>query len=61
MRSIDPKKASEETIELNRIYVGTGEGSDKGLGRDGRLETVATGGATHPPVDVRVVGAIGAG
>jgi hypothetical protein len=47
----------------NRVEedVYTGEGSDKGRGRDGRFETVASGGATHPPVDVRVVGAIRAG
>jgi hypothetical protein len=50
----------EETTELKKdVY--TGEGSDKCEGRDGRLETVAAGGATHMPVDVRVVGAIGVG
>ncbi len=38
-----------------------GERSDEGGGRDRRLETVATGGASHMPVDVRVVGSGGAG
>jgi hypothetical protein len=36
------------------------EGSDKSRRRDRRLETVAAGGASHAPVDVRVVGAGGA-
>jgi hypothetical protein len=35
------------------------EGSDKSRGRDRGLETVASGGASHAPVDVRVVGAGG--
>ena len=45
----------------NRVEenVDTGEGSDKSRRRDRRLETVASGGAAHAPVDVRVVGAGG--
>ena len=41
----------------NRVEedVHAGERSDEGGGRDGRLETVAAGGASHTPVDVRVV------
>ena len=35
------------------------EGGDKSRGRDRGLETVASGGASHAPVDVRVVGAGG--
>ena len=35
------------------------EGSDESRRRDRRLETVASGGASHAPVDVRVVGAGG--
>ncbi len=35
------------------------EGSDKSRWRDRRFETVASGGASHAPVDVRVVGAGG--
>jgi hypothetical protein len=41
--------------------VDAGERSDEGGGRDRRLETVATGGASHTPVDVRVVRAGRAG
>ena len=47
---MDPKKASDETIELKKD-IDTGEGSDKCGGRDGRFETVAAGGATHTPVE----------
>ena len=35
------------------------EGSDESRRRDRRLETVASGGASHAPVDIRVVGAGG--
>ncbi len=47
----------------NRVKedVDTGEGGDKGGGGDRRLETVAAGGASHPPVDVRFVGAVRTG
>ena len=47
----------------NRVKknVDTGERSDEGGGRDRRLETVAAGGASHPPVDVRVVRPVRAG
>ncbi len=49
---MDPKKASDETMELKRILT---QGSNKCGGRDGRFETVAASGATHTPVDVRFV------
>ncbi len=42
---MDPKKASDETMELN----------DKCGRRDRRCEMVAAGGATHTPVEVRFV------
>ena len=48
----------DDRVEEN---VDTGEGGDKGGGRDRGLETVAASGASHPPVDVRVVGAVRAG
>ena len=46
----------DDRVEEN---VDTGEGGDKSRRRDRRLETVASGGASHAPVDVRVVGAGG--
>ena len=58
---MDPKEASEETTELKRMLTQGNEGGDKGGGRDRGLETVAASGASHPPVDVRVVGAGRAG
>ena len=42
----------DHRIEQN---IDTGEGSDKCGGRDGRFKTVAAGGATHTPVDVRLI------
>ena len=61
MRSTDPKKASDETTELKRMFTQGRMRSDEGGGRDRRLETVATGGASHTPVHVRVVRAGRAG
>ena len=48
----------DDRVEEN---VDTGEGGDKSRRRDRRLETVASGGASHAPVDVRVVRAGRAG
>ena len=48
----------DDRVEEN---VNTGGGSDKSRRRDRRLETVAAGGASHAPVDVRVVRAGRAG
>ena len=48
----------DNRVEQN---VHTGKRSNKSGGRDRRLETVAAGGASHAPVDVRVVGTGGAG
>ena len=47
----------------NRVEedVYAGERSDEGGGRDRRLETVAAGGASHTPVDARVVRPVRAG
>ena len=60
MRSTVPKKASDETTEFKQD-VDAGKRGNKDGGRDRRLETVAAGGASHPPVDIRVVGAVRAG
>ena len=48
----------DNRVEKN---VDTGERSDEGGGRDRRLETVAAGGASHAPVDARVVRPVRAG
>jgi hypothetical protein len=42
----------DNRVEQN---IHTGKGGDKDGGGDRRLETVAAGGASHTPVDVRVV------
>jgi hypothetical protein len=55
-------RAKERVRRDNRVEenVDAREGSDESRRRDRRLETVASGGASHAPVDVRVVGAGGA-
>ena len=55
---------SKESIRRdNRVEkdVYAGKRSDEGGGRDRRLETVAAGGASHTPVDARVVRPVRAG
>ena len=55
---------SEEGVRRdNRVKqdVDAGKRGDKDGRGDRRLETVAAGGASHPPVDVRFVGAVRAG
>ncbi len=59
MRSTAPKKASDETTELNKMLT-QGREPTRTEG-DRRFETIAAGDASHPPVDVRVVRAGRAG
>ncbi len=55
---------SEEGIRRDNTVkkdVDTGKRSDKDGRGDRRLEMVAAGGASHPPVDIRVVGVVRVG
>jgi hypothetical protein len=61
IRQVDRPKGGIGRDNRIKKDVDTGEGGDKGGGGDGRLKTVAAGGASNPPVDVRVVGAVRAG
>ncbi len=61
---ISEVNGSEEGVRRdNRVKydVDTGKRGNKDGGRDRRLETVAAGGASNPPVDIRVVRAVRAG
>ncbi len=55
-------RARERVRRDNRVEenIDAREGSDESRRGDRRLETVAAGGASHAPVDVRVVGSGGA-